>query len=297
MKRLQLLLFAALLLAVACKKSQQTKTNSNSISIVVAGKVLLNDNDIEYYDSSSHIFYLKNPQTIDIEQGGAFSVYADTQEVYKGSIVPTYSSYMPTGIFITPSYSKENTFTIPISFSGRISESGVELVKDERNDSRIIDVLKKNQKLRAGLAVEIASIQYNSPQNVAVQLKLTNKDNINYYHFDPNKMGLPLFHYYTNGLYVWDAINKKYWTSKMQSEMPEPWNSWKTQWLSIIKPNETKLITLNYQNFDAIPSGTYRSYISFPGMPSYLVSKQDLQQPQGTIWLGEITVEKDFSVK
>jgi hypothetical protein len=66
--------------------------------------------------------------------------------------------------------------------------------------------------------------------------------------------------------------------------------------LSIINGNESKTITINYDNFEQVPSGEYKATFEFPGL-RYQVEKDDIVQNSGQIWLGEINMIKSITVE
>jgi len=80
------------------------------------------------------------------------------------------------------------------------------------------------------------------------------------------------------------------------SIQPVPWNSWDKGWLSLIKTGEKTNISIVYDQFDAIPSGLYHASFQYPGL-TYQVKKSDIQQADGRIWLGEMTLTKDITIQ
>lgn len=289
------LLFMVLLL-MGCEKNEPETIRelTDGFCMVSNDKVILNHHDIDYYDYSTHLIYLKDNKSFekDFEEIGAFSVYADGIEIYSGQTFPGYSSYLPSGAVIHTHPYFYGDFVLAIGFTNRFDASG-NPKPDPRADNRIIEALKKHDQFHAGLSCEIKSVHYSSPQQVVVELKLKNNDSFNYYYLDPDKMGIQLFHYFNNGLSLRDFAHEKFFTHKMGVTQPEPWDAWKIEWLSIIKSHETKNITLTYTNFENLPPGTYKATFEFPGL-GYQVSKNEHQQKDGRIWLGGLSVVKDI---
>ncbi len=77
---------------------------------------------------------------------------------------------------------------------------------------------------------------------------------------------------------------------------PQPWNSWKSDWLTLIRGNETKTITITYNDFDAVPPGNYKATFVYPGL-AYQVKKDEIDREDGRIWLGSIETVKDVVIE
>src|SRR5690606_34325636 len=107
----------------------------------------------------------------------------------------------------------------------RITDTLGNYLPDPREDERIVKALKKYNQFHAGLSCEIKSVHYSSSNYVKVELLLKNNDSFNYYYLDPEKTGIKLFHYFTNGLYISELENYKTYKHKIGHTKPEPWNS------------------------------------------------------------------------
>lgn len=299
MKTISAFLFFIAILFVGCEynKIDFNAELPDGFCIVANGKVLLNQNDIEYYDYSAHLIYMKENKSFadDIESIGVFTVYADRVQIYKGQTVPGYSSFLPSGPIISTHPTVYGDYIIPIEVR-QILDSLGNVLPDPREDERIVEALKKYNQFHAGLSCEIKSVQYLSSNNVKVELTLKNNDPLNYYYLDPNKMGTNLFHYFTNGLSIRDFKNHKSYTHKTQAIQPVPWNSWKKEWLSIINQNESKTITITYNNFEVATPSRYKATFEYPGL-CYQVEKKDLLQDNGQIWLGNLNIIKEITIE
>ncbi len=292
-----LLFFVSLI--IGCEKNEidSIKGLTDGFCIVANEEVVLSHYDIEYYDYSTHLIYMKDNKSFadDIESIGKFKVFANREEIYNGQTLPRYSSFLPTGPVIHTHPSSLGGYIIPISFIQIIDTLG-NFLPDSREDDRIIEALKKYNQFHAGLSCEIESVQYLSSNNVIVELTLKNNDSFNYYYLDPDKMGINLFHYFTNGLFIRDLTNHEAYTHKTEAIRPEPWNSWKNDWLSIIESNQSKTIILNYNNFEEVVPGKYKATFTYPGL-SFQVEKKDVLQGNGQIWLGKLLMIKDITLE
>jgi hypothetical protein len=257
-------------------------------------QIVLEQNDIEYYDASSHLIYLKTERPLIKSLSGALiDVYVDNTLIYPLVLYPMItSSYARYGANSVswPSLYPDNL--IFIDYVNYVSNGGE---TDKRNDSRILDVLKKNGKFHEGLTCDIKSVQVTSDSKVKLDLTLTNNDIFDYYYLDPVKTGLKLFHYFTTGLILTDS-QKNSFMQRAGSIQPVPWNSWDKGWLSLIKTGEKSNISIVYDQFDVIPPGPYHASFQFPGL-TFQIKKSDIQQIDGRIWLGEMTVTKDITIQ
>ena len=262
------------------------------------GEILFKiDNGLEYkysdfqlYDSSTHIFYFKtNHPELKVENISHFTFLANGDEIYKGVLLPVYSSFLPAGpfIFSFPSFYQDYALKIEIW----INDSN----PDPRNDPGIIDALKEHDLLHSGLSVTINSVDISNTQ-LTFSFTITNRDQSDLLFLDPDKMGVNLFHYFTNGLIISDPVNKTVvFNSDIDTRGPEPWNSWNIDWLSRISTGESRTFVFNYPLDSLINPGKYHSFFEFPGL-SHQINIDQLFQENARIWLGEIIARKDIVI-
>ena len=292
-----ILIALLLVLTISCEKEElNIKGNlTDGFCIVLNDEVILNHNDFEYYDYSSHLIYLKNNSSFDYseEESGGFQVYANKKEIYSGQVYPSYSSTFPSGPIIHTHPPLYDDNIVSIGFILYLDSLG-NFLPDPREDERIVDALKKYDQFRAGLSCEIKSVQYES--SVRVELLLKNNDAFNYYYIDPEKTGMGLFHYFTNGLIIRNFTTHESYTHKIETVSPNPWNTWEKNWLSVINGNESKVITIVYDNFEEVPNGQFKAYFAFPGL-HFQVDRNDISQDNGQIWLGELNMSKEITIE
>lgn len=294
------ILTLALLLLSGCEKETDLADRLPRSSIeltdgycLVAGdQVVLNHHDISFYDYGAHLLYLKNDISCEslLENAASFKVYAGGEEVYMVGTHPGYSSSFPsTDPFIwTPSAFYED-YILPFSSLSSLGGQAGAYV-DTREDPRIVAALKKYGQYREGLHCEILSCTYSDPGEVILKLKLSNRDEVNYYYLDPEKMGKGLFHYFTNGLSL--RNEEESYSNHVEHIQPVPWDTWELEWMSLLKGGSSVTITLEYKNFDAVPTGSYRAHFRFPGLSH--VDRDQLAQRSGQIWLGELQLYKQL---
>jgi hypothetical protein len=113
---------------------------------------------------------------------------------------------------------------------------------------------------------------------------------------DLDKTGPNLFHYFTNGLFIYDLTHKEVFSSNIQHQAPDPWNSWKIDWLSELKSGDSKEYTINYSINNPLNPGEYDTTFEFPGL-AYQVTKDQLYQGNSRIWLGDISLNKRLTIQ
>lgn len=298
MRKSKVLFYAIgfLVLTIGCEKNDNDIETEikDGFCLIINDSIIYNSNSIDYYDFSSHLIYLKTGNIFSFANRGTFKIQVDNEDIYTGQMFPMYSSYMPSGSYIRCAPTFYNDYVIPIGFSQIIDQEG-NSNDDPRNDSRIINALKKFNQYREGLSCEIISVQKITDNKVKITLALTNLESGNLLYLDPDKMGLELFHYFTNGLIIRDSQNNSY-IHKLTTKEPKPWDSWTTDWLTLINGNETKTISIIYNDFDFLPSGEYTAFFNYPGL-RHQIEKEELQQNNGRIWLGELINTKIIDIE
>lgn len=305
MKRALAPLFLLLITAAGCEKwkfpaNQLPDSDielTDGFCLVSDDQVVLNHHDIDYYDFSAHMVYLKSSTSFSDVFGeyGVTAAYAGGEKIYGLSLHPGYMSSMPEGPFIWTDPTFYPDFVIAISHMWTYGWRAADL-PDERDDPRIVDALEKYRQFRYGLQAEITSIVYNSPEDVEVQLELTNNDAENYYYMDPGKMGMGLYHYFTNGLTLWDSLEYRFYTHETEPIQPDPWDSWDMDWMSLLEAGSSVTLTITYDHFETVPEGSYSAFFRFPGV-LYHVERADLEQQDGRIWLGELLLNSQVEVE
>jgi len=265
---------------------------------VVAGdRVVLNHHDIDYYDYGTHLIYLKEHRLLSeiLEQAeGVLTVYAGGEEIYPLGIHPGFSSYAPAGPFIwtDPTFYADHMIAISQLYTYDVFMGNLD---DPRDDPRIVEALKKYDQYREGLHCEIKAIWFSSPDHLALTLSLSNRDAEDYYYLDPEKMGMGLFHYFTNGLTITNLETEQTYSNNVLHVEPEPWDGFNMEWMTLLEGNSSVNITLRYNNFQQAPEGNYLARFMFPGL-QYQVERDELVQSQGRIWLGQLQLYREVVI-
>jgi hypothetical protein len=247
--------------------------------------------DFELYDSSTHILYFKtNHPEFRTEQSSGFSILANGDEIYKGMFYEPFSSTLPYGAFIGSFLSIYQDYVFQIGFLKIDNQP-----EDIRNDPRVIAALEQHNLLHSGLSLVMNAVEISGTQ-LTFRFTVTNYDQTDLLILDPDKMGFNLFHYFTNGLLIFDTFHNNVFLNDLEREKPSPWNSWKTEWLSELKSGESKQFTLSYVMATPLSPGKYDALFEFPGL-SHQVSKEQLNQGKARIWLGDLSVKKEIIIE
>ena len=287
------------LFVAGCEKDGREKDDLNvkdGFWLKMGDNSIVYTSDIDFYDMSTHIIYLKKkiPYLKRGTEQGVMSMYVDDVEIYKCGFHPQYLSYLPKGTYISSPLPKEEDI-IRIRFLQMWDSNHEPTVTDPRSDERIIAALKKNNQYHEGLHCELQSVHISNGEAI-LDIALSNPDTFDYYYLDPDKMGIGLFHYFTNGLYIYTKSFDKSYTHRETVTHPEPWDLWKKEWLTLIKSGERKNISIAYPHFDDVPAGNYMISFEFPGL-NYGITPKDLILKDGRIWMGSIYTEKEIVVE
>jgi hypothetical protein len=284
MKNLLSLLAFCLLIPTACKKTDR------DVFFRLGTGQEYSFKDIELYDTSVHILYFReNQDYLGKMFENSFAFLNDGEIIYEGSFYSGYSSSLPNGPFIL-SPSVYGTYALKIDNWSGPDKS------DVRKDPVLINILKQNNLLHSGLQISASSINIQDSR-LTYKFTVTNLDQTSLMIIDPDKTGLNLFHYFTNGLYIRDMSHEEVFSSNILSQKPDPWDSWERDWLSELKSGDSKEFTIIYAIENPLASGEYETSFEFPGLGvGGQVSKDQLYQGNSRIWLGRISTRKSLII-
>lgn len=254
--------------------------------VVKDDETVLDLSDIEYYDFSSHILYLTEDNRMEGNLATLDGSYVKINEqiIYPLLVHSGFQSSFPPVPFIYDGAGQYGSHAVQISFMGDINAA-----QDPRNDQRLIQSLKKSDKYRGGLTVEIQSLSLNKSNKLRMRFKLTNNDSWNYLHLDPHKTGLELFNYFTNGPVFFDPHASQFIYHQVPTVQPDSLFFWNPDWMSVIKGKGSKIFELVY-DFDELPKNAQLTCdFQFPGLTFQVTDRKDLEQAHGRIWLGGTT--------
>lgn len=269
---------AFILLLPSCEIDSDIIFGEPAFKLEFISGAVITENDLLYYDASSHLFHLK--RELDRNSLSDFSViiYGDT--IYQGKIVSSFSSAFPN----YPYYISDGFFQgADLIMIGTTVGSG-----DLRNDKRILDLLRSRNKLRMGLSCWFQNItvthfcEHRSTVNWEITIK--NNDEVDYYILDPQKMGEEDFLTYTSGyplfvgspaIKIWTGNNPDYYNVDIGS-------------FSILPKNEK--VTYSFSvDYHKIETGNYKVLSRFQGLRDR--EKLNIRQKNGDIWVGTLIFE------
>lgn len=245
--------------------------------------------DFELYDSSTHIFYLKNNHSeLKTNQSSTFSLLAYGEVIYDGVFHPPYSSSLPFGPYLRSGFSMYPDYCFRIELITIDDQP-----RDSRNDPRLISALKNYNLLHSGLSGQINDIIITGT-HLTFSFTITNNDNTDLLILDPEKMGPDLFHYFTNAPVFYNKTQNKVFSYNTNHQEPAPWDKLDLDWLSTLHSGDSRTFTFDYTTNSPLTPGDYKISYEFPGL-SHQVSIDQLYQGKSRIWLGDITLTKELT--
>jgi hypothetical protein len=244
--------------------------------------------DIELYDSSAHIIYFKtNHPEFDKNSQSYFSVIVKSDTIYNGDFWPMFRSDTPTRVCI-------HTWPFWLQNYALWIENNYNIKPDLRNAPAIIGALKDHYLLHSGLLIEIKNLEITGTQAI-FEFSVTNKDQSALWIMDPDKMGIKLFHYYTNGLQFRNLNDNSHFSITVTSESPSDYKMWKIEWLTKLNPGDIKTFHFIYPLASPIAKGEYIVTFVFPGF-LFQISHDMLIQNNARIWLGKVRTSIKLSI-
>jgi len=273
--------------------SDVSYTNLNDLELLKPPFV--SQGNIQMYDTSSHVIYLNEsisiPDMVSVF-GKPFVVATDTIRHYLGVLWPMYSS----GSYCGPIIDVGPRFLYPYDII-KISTGRIPMTHDFRLNDTIIQTLKDYNVFHAGISFKIDSVailENDSVKNdctISFTIKVVNNDELNFYVFDPVKMG-DVFYWYQNNLYF--KRNDNYYESNIGGVKPEG-DVDKLSWFTKIESKDSVSWTLEKKGYPYIPPGDYQCSFTYWGLNSS--SKSFREQPDGRIWMGKIKANYSITVE
>jgi hypothetical protein len=280
--------FLIILILNSCDSIFNIEQNNSDLSIEFSDGNILKESDIEFYDSSTHTFFLKSDLKFKAPIRN-FKIKVDGDSIIGGQLHScVLSSFPPTPYSISDCFFSGRNI-LEIAYYG----SGENIL----NGSKIQESLIENKKFRHGLSFQINSVKVvklNSQTDVITKITIKNNDNIAYYIPDVNKMGERYYTDYTGGL-SFSNINKGPSSFIKNSNSDRQRDEIKISDLSKLAANSEVSYTYTSRNYHEIPVGTYRVSARFMGIV-YTASDFELNQNNGRIWVGEINSYKSVVV-
>jgi hypothetical protein len=263
----------------------------------LADKPWITQDDIEFYDWSSHCIYLKKnkeslfPEPFTLNYGLTVWWNKILVVVCNGEIC-----YKISGRHEVPPLPEMTYVQILIQYPDDVLNIWwpFPFAHDERNNGKVKKALIDAGLLHNGLQVDLDSVSVveNTDSSTAIEytFTLTNNDSYNLYVFDPDKTGSNLFHQYTNGI---DFLNTE--TGKLYKknllEIVEPaivysaQDSWSPDWFTKLETGKSIQRSVALTRSFYLPSGEYELIFRYNG--PYDISKEDRILSDGKYKIGD----------
>lgn len=251
--------------------------------------------NIQMYDTSVNIIYLNEsisiPDMVSVF-GKPFVVATDTFRQYIGVLWPMFSSGVYSGpvIDVAPKFYSNDVVKLSM---GRARPPA----PDPRLNDTIIQILKDYNVFHSGISFSIDSVailENDSVKNecaITFTIKVVNNDELNFYVFDPTKMG-DVFYWYHNSL----GLTKDYKTYYSRNGGVKPDDDVdKLSWFTKIESKDSVLWTLEKKGYPYIPPGDYECSFTYSGFNTS--SKSFREQPDGRIWMGKLGAKYSITIK
>ncbi len=260
--------------------------------LVLRKEAWLTDEDVQFYDFSSHCIYLKEDKrhffatdtgrffVFDpVLMDRPFVVVASGERCYVGSLRSGLLSTMPPGPYID----ELDVGFYPVDVLHISMFPGSEA--DVRGDGRIKDALVSLGLYRGGISLDLEGVRVlenADTSTIEYRFRIANIDQEDLCVIDPDKMGSELFHYFTNGVVLHG--NNRLYQSDYKKVKP-PATSWDPTWFVGIPAGSFIERTVTLKGYPAISPGSYSCQFTFDGPK---VRKEDRYLAGGRIWLGNV---------
>jgi len=242
--------------------------------------------DIEFYDWSSHIFYLNNEKERAKYSGKYFLVKADNEPLFLGYFISPLSSSM---LYFPSILAWDNMF-LPNDVA-KIGGFGNFHKKDMDSNVKFKKSMENAGLLKKGIEVDLIDLKRKNSTTLKYSFKVTNLDTESIYILDPDKMGSSRFHYYTNGVNI-QKDSKYFWPNDFDSTPSDKIN---LSWYHKLAPGSSVTRTVSQNGYTNLPTGEVKASFVFPG--ASLKKSGEWRKSDGRIWLGEFWVEKELIIE
>jgi len=266
------------------KEGQLTihETDVDLNSIQLERNPWVKSSEIEFYDWSSHTFYLNTDKEKGKYSGRHFVVVSGDERLFIGVFFPMYMSSFPQ----MPSIIPEDGVFYPNNVI-HFGQLGHQFTGNMEEQNEFKKVLISSGILREGIKVELTRLKKKNQNTIEYTFQVTNIDKENIYVLDPNKMGASRFHYVTNG--AWFSKDNTYYFPNQVNHTV--FDKVQDSWYFKLHPGEKMTRNVELSNFPSLPSGKVKCSFSFPGSN---MKSGEWKKSSGRIWIGDYYVEKEL---
>ncbi|NQU84693.1 MAG: hypothetical protein HQ541_02930 [Mariniphaga sp.] len=246
----------------------------------------LKQSEIDFYDWSSHIFYLHNEKKKETQEGRFFVVSNNNKRLFLGIFFPMYMSSIPQ----IPAIIASEDFFYPNDVVALGGYSFFESTNILDKNFEFKEALQNAGLLQYGIEVDLLKVKQINSTSIQYTYKVTNLDSDKIYILDPDKMGASRFHYYTNGV-SFRHSDQYYYPQNIKSTASDKILS---SWYYRLLPGQSLTRTVKLEGFQSLPSGKIEAYFNFPGSS---VKSGEWEKRDGRIWLGNFRIEKEMTLQ
>jgi hypothetical protein len=243
------------------------------------------NSEIEFYDWSSHTFYLNTEKEKEKYSGRHFIVLSGDERLFIGVFFPMYMSSIPQ----MPSIIPEDDIFYPKDII-HFDQFGYQFTGNMEAQQEFKEALITADILREGIKVDILQVKRKNQNTVEYTFQVTNIDTENIYLPDPDKMGTSRFHYITNG--VWFSKDNIYYFPNQVDHTS--FDKVQDSWYFKLNPGGKMTRKVELSNFQTLPSGRVKCSFSFPGSK---IKSGEWKKSGGRIWIGDYYVERELVIE
>lgn len=250
--------------------------------------------DIEFYDWSSHCIYLKRDKSYLFDEFDTFDLeYFYTHSLLHKPFVlvsedtPSYIGYFQGVLASSP-------WPLPEIIDIEITQYPKDLLhidwpytfaSDLRDDTNVKEALRNLGILHEGIKVSIDSlwIQNADTATIEYQVSIINEDNL--YVLDPEKIGTSEFQYFNNGPTFYNyTINKIYTAEYRNIPSPDIVGNFNEDWFTLIESGKSIERKIQLKGYPEFTPGNYYSILKFSNPPD--IPKESRYLSNARYWLG-----------
>lgn len=286
------------------KDLKSTLKPTNGINILIGDSYLIESEDIDFYDNSSHLFYLKNriDQELTNLDYSKFWIMSDGNVIYEGLFVNPIGNPWDGDSIFEFDYVGDAEFVLQLG--GMCSSKTYDTTWiSPRTNKNFINELTRQGIFHRGFECYIDSLILTESKVITLYYSLKNCDTENYYMLDPQE--IPFDNKYTLNwsLTLFQSQPKVYTTQDGKSYIhaingaPGLLYSnityrggWNMEWLTLIKTGETKSFSKKFYLLREypIPQEEIWVHIMIPGLGREFNEPEEVVLNDGRIWLGNL---------
>jgi hypothetical protein len=273
---------------------------TNLADLKLADKPWISQDDIDFYDWSSHCIYLKTDKSHffhEIDFSNPEFLY-ELSWVNRPIVITANKEKIYIGYFWGILEYKYWPFPDLFDFDIRYYPVDVlhmewpyPFANDIRNNQAVKNSLINQGILHEGLSITIDSLWIDNTDTATVRYAITlkNNDTDNLYVLDPDKMGSELFHYFNNGLIFFNSTNSNVYKSDYKEINSPPLGTYESTWFIKIMSGESINRMIILKGYPYLPEGEYFCNMDFNN--PYCISKDERMLSDGRYWIGPTRTE------